>query len=520
MAKIKKAMKGGSKVSKGKKGKGIKETDKERDLRLEIERLKEEEAARAKEEMRKRMLRERQAQEEAYSRVNRLKIMNQWRKLMRLVKVEDLRKEIEIISQNHEREVDRKDAIIQMLDRDLEDSEEQYQTALRSHLRIVDKLIDLHNSRLRGLEFEFERDLQELVEEFGTERDEINATHATHKKEMLDIMALMEAEFNEQEGEARQEFESAREEIKNKNSEEYNVLRFTLEGLIEELEKHFDSAHNNYMATTEQRTQDFKQLTIKDQESAKTIETQMRRLQRTQDSLAHWKTKLASNQRECEERNRSLKEEKNMISRHFQELKGRMNKFRDVEARRLQELTLHSQKSIKTLKERLGRAERILKLGELTRQLETEREKVLPFYESSVEDEEKAATDAVDMRKSLQSSATGKDGQTVEEWDYLNSFFKRYNKVLLDVTAIERERDRLGGENGDLRSILKQYLDGISVNEEVINAPNPLLVVNHRTNVVANPGRTQPVATTVIEGAHASRVMSGSLAFGLQGASL
>ena len=32
---------------------------------------------------------------------------------MRLVKVEDLRKEIEIISQNHEREVDRKDAIIQ-----------------------------------------------------------------------------------------------------------------------------------------------------------------------------------------------------------------------------------------------------------------------------------------------------------------------------------------------------------------------------------------------------------------------
>ena len=87
--------------------------------------MKEEEAARAKEEMRKRKLKEQWAQEEKYSRINRLKIMNQWRKLMRLVKVEDLRKEIEIISQNHEREVDRKDAIIQMLDRDLEDSEEQ-----------------------------------------------------------------------------------------------------------------------------------------------------------------------------------------------------------------------------------------------------------------------------------------------------------------------------------------------------------------------------------------------------------
>ena len=85
------------------------------------------------------------AQEEKYSRLNRLKILNQWRKLMRLVKVEDLRKEIEVISQNHEREVDRKDAIIQVLDRDLEDSEDQYQMAVRAQVLMVDRLIDLHN---------------------------------------------------------------------------------------------------------------------------------------------------------------------------------------------------------------------------------------------------------------------------------------------------------------------------------------------------------------------------------------
>jgi hypothetical protein len=56
---------------------------------------------------------------------------------MRLAKVEDLRKEIEVLSQNHEREVDRKDAIIQMLDRDLEEAEEQHQMALRAHLTVV-----------------------------------------------------------------------------------------------------------------------------------------------------------------------------------------------------------------------------------------------------------------------------------------------------------------------------------------------------------------------------------------------
>jgi hypothetical protein len=51
------------------------------------------------------------------SATNSLKILNQWRKIMRLAKTEALKKDIETLSQNHERDVDRKDAILQMLDR-------------------------------------------------------------------------------------------------------------------------------------------------------------------------------------------------------------------------------------------------------------------------------------------------------------------------------------------------------------------------------------------------------------------
>ncbi len=57
-------------------------------------------------------------EEAKFAKLNLAKIQNQWRKLMRLAKVETLRKDLEIMSQNHEREVDMKDAIIQMLDRD------------------------------------------------------------------------------------------------------------------------------------------------------------------------------------------------------------------------------------------------------------------------------------------------------------------------------------------------------------------------------------------------------------------
>ena len=49
--------------------------------------------------------------------------------------------EIEILSQTFERVVDRKDNVIKALAKDIEEAEEQYSGALRSHLHNVDELI-------------------------------------------------------------------------------------------------------------------------------------------------------------------------------------------------------------------------------------------------------------------------------------------------------------------------------------------------------------------------------------------
>merc|ERR1711881_122193 len=75
------------------------------------------------------------------------------------------------------------------------------------------------------------------------------------------------------------------------------------------------------------------------------------------------------------------------------------------------------------------------------------------------------------------------DDTGIDEWTYLDTFFKRFNKVKLDHLAIDQEQGRLEKENLQLRSILKQFLDGVSVNEDVLANPNPLLVVNGRVNL-------------------------------------
>jgi hypothetical protein len=75
-----------------------------------------------------------------------------------------------------------------MLDRDLDEAEEQYQMALRNHLMHMDDLIALQQSRLRGLNEEFERDTRILKNEFDQEKNEIERSHDAETQELTEMI--------------------------------------------------------------------------------------------------------------------------------------------------------------------------------------------------------------------------------------------------------------------------------------------------------------------------------------------
>ena len=66
---------------------------------------------------------------------------------------------------------------------------------------------------------------------------------------------------------------------------------------------------------------------------------------------------------------------------------------------------------------------------------------------------------------------------------------QKVNWSLLDKVANEEERRRLQMENDELRVILKQYLNGISVTPDMIETDNPLVVINSRSGIAMH----QPV---------------------------
>lgn len=477
-------------------------TEEERLIYLEQKRLAEEEMRKKKEEMLTQFLKDKLAKEEKNSKFNMNKLQNQWRVILRESKAQVLRKDIEILSQTFERIIDRKEAITKSLVKDIEEAEEQYEMALRSHLQNEDCLINLHQSRLKTLSAEFKKEQEMIRKEFDNERSQIIGQHKQEVTDIQDIIFAMEQENQEQENEMKQEFQSYRDEIKNKNLEEKHALRIQLEGTVEDLWRQFQQALKNYNETTEERKNAFENLKQRDEKSAKEIETQMRKLQRIQDNISQLKVKLASNSKECDERNRVIKEQREVIAAEFHELKAEMNKYRETERCALTQLTLQSNGSIKELQRQKGKGAKILRLAEMCRKLETEQEKVLPFYSSTLTEEEEEQVKSAEQEEPAEVLA-----KVLHEYTSLENFWKRYNKIVLDKLALDKEKFDLLRENKQLRAVLKQYLDGISVNDEILTQQNPLFVVNNKTNVsfsvpVNETRIRRAVPATVVEAAH------------------
>lgn len=72
-----------------------------------------------------------------------------------------------------------------------------------------------------------------------------------------------------------------------------------------------------------------------------------------QDTIASLKAKMAQNAKESEERNKDLKEQREVIAEHFHTLKSQMNSFRENERSRLTKLTLDSNAAIKGVQSKL-----------------------------------------------------------------------------------------------------------------------------------------------------------------------
>ncbi|XP_008138845.2 dynein regulatory complex subunit 2 [Eptesicus fuscus] len=490
-----------------KKGKKAKAplSDEEQLLLFQQRLLAEEEMARKKERLLSQFLKDKLAKEEHNSALNLNKINTQWRTVLREVKTKELHKDIEILSQTFERVVDCKDSVIKSLAKDLSEAEEQYAHALRSHLHNIDQLLALQRCRLNLLEENYNMELETLTKEFETERKTIIDQHEKEIRYLQDVFMAMEQNYIDSEYESKLEFQSMWDDLKNKNIEEKHFLRLQLESVVEDLWRRFQDALKNYTDATEDRKIAFETLKVKDEKSSKDIEAQMKKIQRLQDSIIILKGKIMVHSRESEEQNQYIRDDKELVLVQLRKLKAQRTQVRERAQENLVKLTLESNATLKALTAIVDKGEKILKIAEICRKLETEEEKVLPFYSSILTPEEQEEIEEIIPEELAEELA-----KVISDYTGMDNFWKRYNKVKLEQLSLQQRRTQLLEINGKLREMLKRYLDGISVSDEVLSQLNPLFIVNYRSNLpqpLSKP-TTQPddkksrTTYNVIEAAH------------------
>ncbi|MXQ98505.1 hypothetical protein E5288_WYG008611 [Bos mutus] len=493
---------------KGKKAK-VPLSDEEQLLLFQQKLLAEEEMAKKKERLLNQFLKDKLAKEEHNSALNLNKINTQWRTVLREVKTRELHKDIEILSQTFERVVDCKDMVTlfptQSLAKDLSEAEEQHAHALRSHLHSIDQLLALQRCRLNLLEENYNLELEALTKEFDTERKTIIDQHEKEIHYLQDVFMAMEQNYIDSEYESKLEFQSMWDDLKNKNLEEKHFLRLQLENIVEDLWRRFQDALKNYTDATEDRKIAFETLKVKDEKSSREIEAQMKKIQKLQDSIIIFKGKILVHSRESEEQNQDIREDKELVLVQLRKLKAQRTQARGVAQENLVKLTLESSATLKALREIVDKGEKILKLAEICRKFETEEEKVLPFYSSVLTPKEQEEIETMDLEEFNEEL-----GKVIMDYKGMENFWKRYNKVKLEQLSLRHRRAQLLEINEKLREMLRQYLDGISVSDEVLSQLNPLFIVNHRSNLpqllpmpTAQPGDKKPPATyNIIEAAH------------------
>ncbi|XP_001504180.1 dynein regulatory complex subunit 2 [Equus quagga] len=490
-----------------KKGKKAKAplSDEEQLLLFQQKLLAEEEMAKKKERLLSQFLKDKLAKEEHNSALNLNKINTQWRTVLREVKTRELHKDIEILSQTFERVVDCKDSVIKSLAKDLSEAEEQYAHALRSHMHNIDQLLALQRSRLNLLEESYNLELEALTKEFETERKTIIDQHEKEIHYLQDVFMAMEQNYIDSEYESKLEFQSMWDDLKNKNIEEKHFLRLQLENIVEDLWRRFQDALKNYTDATEDRKIAFETLKVKDEKSSKEIEAQMKKIQRLQESIIILKGKIMAHSRESEEQNQDIRNDKELVLVQLRKLKAQRTQARGISQEKLVKLTLESNATLKALRKTVDKGEKILKLAEICRKFETEEEKVLPFYSSVLTPQEQEEIEEINPEELTEELA-----KVIVDYIGMENFWKRYNKVKLEQLSLQHRHAQLLEINRKLREMLKQYLDGISVSDEVLSQLNPLFIVNHRSNLTqplskptTQPGDKQPPTTyNIVEAAH------------------
>ena len=260
----------------------------------------------------------------------------------------------------------------------------------------------------------------------------------------------------------KENFQQLKEELKDKALEEMEIIQADMSskklGIYDALENLFQ----RFMRNSKDKFNKYTQLLEKNTNNSKSIEETIKKITRTKNKIKLVSLKIIQMEKEFEDKNNKIRRENDEIAENFLKLKSEMFKFRNKENKKLTRLVCDSKNTVKRLTEICKQGEKILRTTELCRKLEFEEEKVVTHKEETVN---------LDSRW----LSLFPDG-SLNRFTKLKNYLKRFNKVLLDKIAIEKENEQIKEHNQLLKDRINKFHRDTQINQQTVkNRDNTLL---------------------------------------------
>ncbi|XP_046390508.1 dynein regulatory complex subunit 2 [Ischnura elegans] len=449
---------------KGKATKFSRMTDEERARYLQHRAAIEEEARRRKQELVFTFLKSKFKREDAFARINLAKIHQQWRQILRNIKIVELKEEVEALQQSFNRLFETKDEAVRSLVEGLDEAEAQYRRNLYSHVCTIDRLIVLQSERLRFLHKDYVNKKNLLLKDGRKRLQECKVSNFMAQEHLSVIIHASETKFLKSESEARNEFITKTTEWKNMYDNEHNLMMGCREDKIEVLTKIFNDTTNEYLNSTEERRKHYATLKAKDDLNRCIIEKQSKRLEDGQVLTEKLKEHLASLRVSYDISMNNMKEERNELSAYFSQLRNNSLLMEKIDKEKITHVAVASNNVINYLEKLIDQANNILRLAQSCRRFETIQEKVVKpgFSDDKPENHQLSACDSEDEETSNWLKCI------LADYKELDGFWKRFNKVLMERATLKLHYSALSVENDQLKAALRHYFSSISPSSQMI----------------------------------------------------
>ncbi|XP_020510308.1 dynein regulatory complex subunit 2 [Labrus bergylta] len=463
---------------KSKKGGGGKDggrTEGERLLFQQQRAQAEEEMAKKKEEMLTLFLKDKLQKEERNTAVNLLKLNDGWRSILRQTRSNELRKDIVVMQQSFERQLDALDNITKNLLRDLQESERQSAQVHRAHLQRVESLWAQQDKRLMFLHQRWEGGLQQL-----------SSTYNSDKKQMLEHFRKLRAEVEDAEFTLRKQHEETTSELhkvygasisayNDTSTEKIAILRNSKMRLDEETLK-----QRRAEECCRKDTMTVEHLQYINRGFVQSTETSVKDEKMLKDSVVRLKEKLSSSKKEHKGVELDLLAAADQVKHSTHQLRDQLKHSQKVARKQLTDLTVQSDNAAKKLRAVIAKGEKVLRVAEMCRRLESKVLLTPPSDKPRQEPDSEGPAEVSPEPRHVTRCPTS---------------------AVLQREALKRHKDDLSAENQQLRLLLRQHLDGMTVSEQHMDQRHALLTVYPAPTATAPPDTRR--CHTVIEAVHA-----------------